>query len=354
MTLRNYIYNKVMHTALTAVVATLLFCACSHDKDESDSRLIEFRSSIDGVSSRGAMSTPDNSSNPIRQMSVMAHISTGAGDNKCVPPYFFHNLEVTRGSKSSPWQYSPAYYWPGVVNESRPVLFLAYSPKASGNNGVVLSDEESEPELTYTMPSSVESQPDLLATEPVSAYNENSPVNLPFNHILSAVRLVVGSTSDSSSPMIAGLTITKVELVGIKTKGSFSFTFTENGGGNPRAVWTLDDTSTANCSYSFNYVSAADDEPGFDIMGGGNCFMVLPQAFSSSSEAELRLTCSYNGTALAAEKSVIKLDGRQWEAGKVYSYAITFHGQGIRFEVTENWLKNWAEGASEYHGAYNW
>jgi len=345
---------------MVLLVCLFLTCCRSAEEEGGSENLqspIAFATSLDDYTTRGTLLTKDDGTNPMKTMGVLAHICSSTSETT-FKPYYFHNLKVTRDNGSAAWTYTPAFYWPGVVSSEKPIHFVAYSPIAvPDDNGVKISGNSEEPKITYTTPATLSKQPDLVATEVISAYDESKEVALPFNHILSAHRFVIKSC-------IAGLTFTKIEFQGIGTKADFSFSFTTdaektNNEYIKRAIWTAatePDTRSYSGSGNIYVTSGLPAETGKNIITGDQCFMLLPQAFAASSTAKIRVYCNYNGTAVEESKSTISLANKTWVPGKMYSYSMSFSGNGLKFEVSESssFIGDWGEGGSQDHGAYNW
>lgn len=136
----------------------------------------------DGNTTRGAQVGTDTFYD---SFGVMTSVYTGEWkENACYPDYMY-NEEVT---KESNW--TTSYFWPGAKQNVR---FFAYAPY--NTDGLTLTDKSKAgtPSFTYTVPTKVEEQKDLLATATEAMTGETrdaAPLN--FYHPLTAVRFAAG------------------------------------------------------------------------------------------------------------------------------------------------------------------
>ena len=208
------------------------------------------------------------------------------------------------------------------------VRFFAFAPVAedAAETPFTLSAKTAagSPKITYTVPSEVTKQHDLMAA---CTDATTSAVSLDFKHILTAVKVV------AAADMLPG-TITSVEINGVYNAGTF--TPTPSG-----ASWTADTKTTGNYTVSRKVALApSGDSSGYEpgsgdksdeivgdvdkseIVGetGDLTLLVMPQTLPDGAKLTVHFTDSLTNTQRTLTAS---LKGKTWPAGKVVSYAIS-------------------------------
>lgn len=228
---------------------------------------------------------------------------------------FFSEEENTRGSAGAPWVYTSGnvHYWPGA---DHPMRFCAYSPSKADGLQVNHSMTGGVPNtLSFTVQGDVSKQVDLLtakADEVAGDYNSTYP--LSFNHACTAVQFKEGADMQPG-------TISKVELMGVRYKGVFSF---------ETMSWTLDDTDLRDFAQNLTK-SVPGGEGGTAITDDSECFVMLPQTLPEG--AQLRI--SFKDHVTDTERVMTaSLAGMSWPQGKrvVYTISIT---PDYKFEFVE-------------------
>lgn len=196
------------------------------------------------------------------------------------PESSMKNLLVTRNNNS----WTTNVYWPGGTKKA---TFFAYAPY---NSNVELTSNTGAPKITYTVPSKIADQKDLLiakSDEDISC-NGKSPVVLDFKHVLSAIKFVKGETPGYKE-------IKAIQISGINDQGTLNM--------NSQS-WEEDISGSA--TYS---ISTIDENT--------VCFL-MPQSVPSG--AKLSVTLTNGGTEHTFEAD---LDGTSWEAGHQYTYKLS-------------------------------
>ena len=124
------------------------------------------------------------------------------------PESSMKNLKVTRDDNS----WTTDVYWPGGTKRA---TFFAYAPYDC--QGAILESNTGAPKITYTVPSEIAEQKDLLVAksdEDISC-NGKSDVDLTFKHALTAIKFTQGELGDYTK--ITGITIS-----GVNNKGELS------------------------------------------------------------------------------------------------------------------------------------
>lgn len=237
-------------------------------------------------------------------------------------PDFAHNLIFKVNGTSATG--SETLQWPAGGK----VRFFAFAPLADGNGAApfTLSSKTTpgSPSITYTIPSEVKEQHDLLA----ACTDASTPdVTLDFKHILTAVKIV------AASDMLPGK-ITSVRLGGVYSKGTF--TPAPSGGS-----WAVDKTSAANYSIALDVaLTPAEGNTGYkpekpedgEIIGnitdktevvgenGDLTLLMMPQVLPEGAVLTVGFTDDITGTERTLSAS---LAGKTWTAGKLITYSLS-------------------------------
>ena len=97
-------------------------------------------------------------------------------DSTINTPNYLYNKEVNRHKVNniwSDWYYTPTMYWPQKGNK---LSFYAYSPYATLDNNIQISDKTQLgiPTLTYKVPVSINEQQDILYADPIFNLERNN------------------------------------------------------------------------------------------------------------------------------------------------------------------------------------
>lgn len=202
--------------------------------------------------------------------------------------------------------------------------FYAYGPYQATTNtpALSISTENCSPTILYTAASDAASQYDLIGggtNVPVDV-SVTSPVDLSMSHLLSLVRVKVGTIESG--------TVKSITISGIKGSGTYSLLNKE---------WT--DVNTPS-----SYVQPAGDETlTQDPITGylGYPFYFLPQELTDEAQITIHLevnaTSSLDGSSRTMEYDVTKklntiID--EWMPNKQYTYVISTP-QEVDIEVTD-------------------
>ena len=222
---------------------------------------------------------------------------------------------------------------PAMASQAAKVRFFAFAPiaensqsDAAGAFTLSSSTQPGSPKITYTVPTDVKKQTDIMA----ACTDATSPdVTLNFRHALTAVKIV------AASDMLPGK-ITDVEISGVY--GSGTFTPTPAGGTwvptDAKATYkvTRDLTLSPEESNS-GYKPAGDtgnkkgeiigDIPDkTEITGetGDLTMLLIPQTLPEGARLTIKFTDDLTGTARTLSAS---LAGKTWPAGKVVTYSLS-------------------------------
>jgi hypothetical protein len=229
-----------------------------------------------------------------------------------------YNKELTYSSTTEKWNYNTGEeeYWDPESLADR-YSFFAYAPYGTGTgtsgNGITVSGSEGTagtPTLTYTVPTDVTNQPDLMVAVPQKNLRPSgAPVELAMEHALTSVAFQLAGQADK---------VTGLAVKGVKTTG----TLTIDG---ENIVWTgLDGDATTDFSASLNYDTTgagagiyytATEDMSTNLIKSNGYLMMIPQELESG--AKVVVTYS-DGT-----KKELAFAEETWLAGKKVTYNIT-------------------------------
>ena len=253
------------------------------------------------------------------------------GENNTWTPEYAYNLYYST-STATPAEGGRPLLWPS--NGS--VIFFAFAPTVDdfksldtdGSLTLSAGNAPGSPTLTYTVPTDVTKQVDLMTVRtPVSATTTPSSVELKFGHALTAVQLKCGKdmlAGTINEVTIAGIHGTGKQVIGSdtwETSGSATYTISKNitlppkGNSDPDRVHTPDDTP----------IAGTDDD--------NLTFMLLPQTLPSGATMTIKFTDTATGTQHTLTGSIA---GATWEAGKIVTYSISPSSIHIRAKIEFN------------------
>lgn len=287
-----------------------------------------------GPASRGYTSTSIAGSFGLS--AICYNSSSEAGDDalRDLTANFASNLETRPNAAGSTyWEPADRLVWPG----SGRIRFMGYAPYASADNGITY-DASGYPTLSFSVKESVRDQVDLLTAVKDVPGKGGEAIDFTFNHALAAI------TVRSGENMLSG-TITKVAIKNVYKAGRLPL-------GTSIPVWT----ATGEANGSFEVETTADlpeaagstetsyTTPGLRIAGiskgengttdDGLTFFMIPQTLPEGAKLEVTLTDKMTGNTwtLSAPLAGKHNDGsgkevsNRWEAGKLYTYAISTQG----------------------------
>ncbi len=306
-------------------LGALSLASCTEDAAEPQhSHSDDFISFRSGMASRATETTNANLNS--------IYVTGFAGDS-----LYFENLNFVKGADTF-FTSTPSYAWLG--DEKINYQFYAYAPSQDelgaditagsldGSNAVGMKLEN------FTVADSIGDQVDFITANATGtrAENENSGVELTFNHQLSQVELMAKSNNETYNFKVVGMRIGRPQ-----TTGSFDFA---------SQTWTLDSWhETSVWTSSCDEVTLGPDP--VSIMGKAGNAMFIPQTLTPwsptgdpdnvSREAYLsvlvQISTKETGTIVYPFPSdtrgvkyawaSIPLSGT-WEAGKEYVYILDF------------------------------
>ena len=256
----------------------------------------------DGIESNAKTDQPQTRATPVEtetfydSFGALAYVYTGAWSDALTPDYMY-NVEIT---EASGWT-ATDYNWPG---RGKKIRFFAYAPY--GAEGVVLSAQQTAgaPTITYTTPSAVADQKDLLVAAPAEMDGASAPdktAALTFGHALTAVKFSVGDD------MMAGR-ITKITLKNVYGKAVYNMGAEQWSG------------FTSSSSFTQTLSKEVDGTPDEEITSEEATFMMIPQTLPSGATIEVGYTDKLTNTARTLTASIA---GTTWPVGRTVTYRIS-------------------------------
>ncbi|MBQ0086754.1 MAG: fimbrillin family protein [Bacteroidales bacterium] len=236
---------------------------------------------------------------------------TWSGSSK--PNYMFDE----KVQYSSPtWQTTHAF---NTNLSDKNLRFYAYAPY--GASGVSVASSLSGPlAFTYTVPSAVSSQNDLLVGSSPEYNGKLSNLSVSFGHCLSAVTFKTGTETVNG-------TIKSITLKGVYSKGKYTC---GSGWGSL--------SSAGNFSVSSNI--SVTEGTSKTLTSGASTMMLIPQTVPSGATIEVVIESEGKTHTLSAS-----IAGDKWQEGKKCVYSLSFDsiaGMKISLNVSSLTLE-WGE-----------
>ena len=245
------------------------------------------------------------------------------------------------------WIYTPLAYWP--LNAAIRNTFFAYSPHSSlfpSDANLILSNSavSGYPTITYTVPTNVEEQIDILYSEmdanknlDIDKTTNSGTVLYSMKHALSRIKFYVAPAKKSP---LGDESYTVTSLSFTSTSPDFITRATLNLG---TGVWTEVNTEPENYTFNIDQTNYIEEEKVVEITiaGGGNgSLMLIPQKIT---DALINISFTYSGDSDGEEYSfAVPFPNVQLNAGKlsVFIIRISIDGVWIIFDE-DNQIEAW-------------
>lgn len=265
-------------------------------------------------------------------LSGICYLGKYEGNETDWTPNYAYNLNYSTSTGNAVEGGKPLQ-WP---REGK-VRFFAFAPTETDFNGkntdgvLALSgaDEKGSPTLTYTVPTDVEKQIDLMTTyADASGLTSSSPeVELKFRHALTAVQIKCDESMRSSE--ITEVSISGVYGTGEHTIGSDAWETI----GDHNATYTIKKTITLNPKPGDEGGDGIHVSNGTQIIGkeGDNLtFLLVPQTLPEGAQ----LTIKFKDKTAGTEHTLTgALAGETWDSGKIVTYTVSPSSVHIRAAV---------------------
>lgn len=248
MNVQRYHLSFLMAAALTATVLT----ACTADDFEAArEESISYSASVTAISTtRGSQTTLAT----MESFGVSAaHHLAGTSYSTAGCGSYFRNIEVDTESGES------SYLWP---SSDYRLSFYAYAPYGNANITLASADTPGRMQYTYTVPSAVASQVDMLTAEALDIdCPMTTPVELSFGHRLSDFKFYI----DNSLPV--AVTVNSLTIRNFLPTGTLTGT-----------TWVPSGSAT-----SFTLTSGAEIASGgnINLTGTDKHFFLIPQTLTA-------------------------------------------------------------------------
>ena len=180
------------------------------------------------------------------------------------------------------------------------MAFFAYAPY--DEDGTIFSEKQGAPTLTYSVPTDIKKQKDLLACWKKieeDKDNKRETIVLNFSHLCTAVKFKVGKGLENA--------ITSISLKNVYGSGTYSVA---------AGKWTT--TGEANGTYTLT-IDSEDTSEGIELTQGENIFMMIPQTLPE--DAAIEVTFMEDGREQTLTASIS--DKKEWEKGHTVVYTIS-------------------------------
>lgn len=295
------------------LLVTLSLIACSQDdliKDDLPEGAIGFS---DGMLTRG---TPVENAGGILSMGVFCGLTEGLFvDQTSNPANYMNNVNVSRKDNATAFSYSPLKYWP--VDNTKKLSFFAYAPHSSTLPAETLTFTSTggTPDLTYTVPTDVTIQPDLVVAAPKKNLTKSDGrIDFAMKHVLTCIGFKIAGQGEK---------VTSIKIKGISTTGTLGMDV--SGAIN----WTGLNSPQTTIEFTAGTKSGVEATDAMtDIMNGNGYLMMIPQTLGQ--DAKLSITLDNGKT------KEVSLSGRVWAAGTKVGYGITLTPDGTIVIDPEN------------------
>lgn len=201
------------------------------------------------------------------------------------------------------------------------VSFHAYAPHSSESNSMLSSSPDRtnvQTNIHYTASSAdIVNQPDLIVATKAAQRSKtaaNTPVDLQFSHVLTAVSFAM--SRDLADVIGNGAQLTSVSLMGIPNEGDCQLIAQDDKHSSSSANWNL---GSAKGTYTFD-LSAKNITVGSDmaLTDANQTLMMIPQTLPDG--AKLEFTFKLNSQT---QVLTVNLNGQKWEAGQSVIYKLS-------------------------------
>ncbi len=269
----------------------------------SDIRL--HRTGSTSATTRGEMVTDDNFYDSFH---VMGYSFVSDND---VQPKLFLDEDV---KKNQNWTVTKL--WPDEDSYDH-AQFYALAPYDTQQiTNLTAQADGSMPTFTYTVPTDISKQKDLLAAVQTVGSNRvaGTAVDMKFYHLLTAVDVVIGQ-------MPTGVTINSVTLSGVVNQADFA-----------KSDWTLGST-TGSFTATGLKLNATDNKNVSLLSGKGSYLMMIPQTVPTGAKLSIDITVQEGSTASNYTLST-SIAGDKWQMGHTYTYTISTSAVGKGYILT--------------------
>lgn len=237
---------------------------------------------------------------------------------------YMEHISVLQGSDGV-WSYSPLRYWPLDKN----ITFFGYAPEANVDGSpnqyglsITTPTDGTAPVITYTVPSTVENQPDLLISTAQNydlnkSNNGTNGVNMQLAHALTCV----GFKATGEGERITGIKVSGVVGTGSLELGASS------------VHWDIDPGAT-NYEFKAGLNEQPLDENPSSLLNETGYLMMIPQVLTNNA----LVTITVDGGSDPYEQTFnLNIPGKEiWEPGQFVVYQFVVKATGTILLNPEN------------------
>ncbi len=255
-----------------------------------------------------------------------------AGSSLNQPNYF---CGVTASGSDGQYAFQPSRFWPA----SGKMRFLAYAPVGDPNYAFSggFKNGTRGPYVEIKVPEKVEDQKDLLVayTNEISCSGNHSAAPLNFKHAMTCIRFVCGSD-------MVKCRIKRINIKNVYSEGQFIFNMDKadestgpdcnfvTGGRN----FGYNTTKLGSFSQTLDYEVKQEDND--YIATNEASFIMLPQWLPNGAEVQIVLQQIRDDGSLADEEMIFGyINGKEWAAGKIITYRVSYDNWWQHLSVTE-------------------
>lgn len=274
----------------------------------------------------------------IADMGVFAYYTGDGDENKWVhsgattAPNIMNNYKVAKLIGKT-WISTPVAYWP--FSPTANTTFFAYAPMATAENGVTITNTTGEPQITYTVPTDINKQVDLLVAQPLKDIPNGTTVAFTFEHALTMITFRIKQVKLSALNLTA-ITLTSVDGSTVKLMNSIRYNLND-------VTIPLSPTFPAENSIKFTAMQSIDLQTDVNLT-----LPPMPLA-SDSDPSALKVkfefdNINYKGGEYTVylKDAIVNTNQYGFRQGSQYIYNLTIDNH-FKFDDTPS-LGNWTTG----------
>ena len=286
------------------------------------------------AASRGTLVSAETFNTTYPQFSLSGICYTGEypedeSQNKWTTEYAY-NL-IYNSASGTPTEEGRPLLWPSNGR----VRFFAFAPtvkdfndlQTGGSLELSESAKAGSPTLTYTVPSDVTRQIDLMTVSHTAISATTPVVELKFGHALTAVQIKCGK--DMLAGKITKVTIAGIHSTGTQVIGSDTWETTSD-----LATYTITKDITLSADENgTDKIHAPGNTPITGTVSDKLTFLLLPQTLPQGAT----MTIEFTDDATKTERTISgSIAGHTWQAGKIVTYSISPSSISINAKLNFN------------------
>lgn len=261
---------------------------------ETDSIATPATPDAERIATRGAVVTNTTFEEQYGGFGVLAYAYQGEWDGTQTPNYIYNEKATADGGT---YGFNPPRFWPG---EAYNMAFFAYAPH--DETGSIFGKNTGAPTLTYSVPTDITKQKDLLACwETGVKGDKRSTMSLRFSHLCTAVKFKVGAGLENA--------ITSIAIKNVYGSGTYSAADSK---------WTT--SGKAEGTYTLAIADSENTPQETELTTGENTFMMIPQTLPDGAEIEVKYK-DEDGREQTLTASIS--DKKEWMKGHTVVYTIS-------------------------------